>query len=229
MLEFALYVLCGRGGGAGEAVHSPAKVSDDIESWVDLVIELAIDVDEVLANGWIEFGGHPLSRRRSNRAEKTDGEFRIQTRSLHGGCRAPCPETSVDAAAIPERADLSKPKTPVKAQTPLSVHKEHDAFDDVDEFEDQNNATLNAARETLISKTSAIKLSRPGVGEQIVAAMEGLRDDSVETVIRSLRDVESCARSHHGQFKPYLPLIVPTLCSLVDDSIEFVAAHAFGR
>ena len=53
------------------------------------------------------------------------------------------------------------------------------------------------------------------------------RDDSVETVIRSLRDVESCARSHHGQFKPYLPLIVPTLCSLVDDSIEFVAAHAF--
>ena len=227
VLEFALYVLCGRGGGAGEAVHSPAKVSDDIESWVDLVIELACDVDEVLAKA----AGSNLAAIHSH----VDGAIvprRLMASSEYKRVRfMEAVERRVPKLASMLQPFLSvpspKPKTPVKAQTPLSVHKEHDAFDDVDEFEDQNNATLNAARETVISKTSAIKLSRPGVGEQIVAAMEGLRDDSVETVIRSLRDVESCARSHHGQFKPYLPLIVPTLCSLVDDSIEFVAAHAF--
>ena len=174
VLEFALYVLCGRGGGAGEAVHSPAKVSDDIESWVDLVIELAYDADEVLAKA----AGSNLAAIHSH----VDGAIvprRLMASSEYKRVRfMEAVERRVPKLASMLQPFLSVPppqaKDSVKAQTPLSVHKEHDAFDDVDEFEDQNNATLNAARETLISKTSAIKLSRPGVGEQIVAAMEGL-------------------------------------------------------
>ena len=227
VLEFALYVLCGRGGGAGEVVHSPAKVSADLESWVNLVIELACDADEVLAKA----SGSNLAAIHSH----VDGAIvprRLMASSEYKRVRF----MEAVERRVPKLASMlqpflsapsSKPETPVKAQTPVSLREAYNSLDDADEFEDQNITFLNAARETLVSKTSAMKLSRPSVGEQIVSAMEGLRDDSVETVVRSLRDVESCARSHHGQLKPYLPLIVPTLCSLVDDSIEFVAAHAF--
>lgn len=48
VLEFVLYVFFGCGGGVDEVVYMSASVFANLESWIDFVVELVCDVNELL-------------------------------------------------------------------------------------------------------------------------------------------------------------------------------------
>ena len=235
VLEFALYVLSGRGGGADEVVHTPASVSANLESWIDLVVELACDVNEPLAKA----AGSNLGAIHAH----VDGAVvprRLLASSEYKRVRfMEAVERRVPKLAEMLRPFLEAPPPPPPAPPPAPAPSPpvvtatmHDVgYDSLDEehgYEDQNMGSLNRSYETMRIEASAGKSRHAGVGERIVEAMEGLRDENIDTVVRSLRTIASSAEDCFAHFKPYMPLLVPTVCSAMDDENELVAAHAYG-
>lgn len=227
VLEFALYVLCGRGGGSEEVLHAPASVSEDLESWIDMAIELACDVDAPLAKA----AGSNLAAIHSH----VDGAVvprRLFTASEYKRVRF------MDAVErrVPKLADLIRPflerppSPPTKPATPVAPAT---GMDDDEEYEDQNVASLNRSYESMrIDHTPGKPSSTTttpvrGLGERIVAALEGLRDDDVDVVVDSLKTIASVVEADCEKFTPYLPLVVSQMCSSMDDINENIAAHAF--
>jgi CLIP-associating protein 1/2 len=226
VLEFALYVLCGRGGGSEEVLHAPASVSEDLESWIDMAIELACDVDASLAKA----AGSNLAAIHSH----VDGAVvprRLLAASEYKRVRF------MDAVErrVPKLADLIRPflerppSPPTKPATPVASAS---GMDDDEEYEDQNVASLNRSYESMRidstpGKPSSTTTPVRGLGERIVAALEGLRDDDVDVVVDSLKTIASVVEADCEKFTPYLPLVVSQMCSAMDDINENIAAHAF--
>lgn len=226
VLEFALYVLCGRGGGSEEVLHAPASVSEDLESWIDMTIELACDVDAPLAKA----AGSNLAAIHSH----VDGAVvprRLLAASEYKRVRF------MDAVErrVPKLADFIRPflerppSPPTKPATPVASAS---GMDDDAEYEDQNVASLNRSYESMRIDSTPDKPSTTttpvrGLGERIVAALEGLRDDDVDVVVDSLKTIASVVEADCEKFTPYLPLVVSQMCSAMDDINENIAAHAF--
>ena len=226
VLEFALYVLCGRGGGSEEVLHTPASVSEDLESWIDMTIEFACDVDAPLAKA----AASNLAAIHSH----VDGAVvprRLLAASEYKRVRF------MDAVErrVPKLADLIRPflerppSPPTKPATPVAAAS---GMDDDAEYEDQNVASLNRSYESMRidptpGKPSSTTTPVRGLGERIVAALEGLRDDDVDVVVDSLKTIASVVEADCEKFTPYLPLVVSQMCSAMDDINENIAAHAF--
>lgn len=226
VLEFALYVLCGRGGGSEEVLHAPASVSEDLESWIDMAIELACDVDASLAKA----AGSNLAAIHSH----VDGA--VVPRRLLAASEYKCVRF-MDAVErrVPKLADLIRPflerppSPPTKPATPVASAS---GMDDDEEYEDQNVASLNRSYESMRidstpGKPSSTTTPVRGLGERIVAALEGLRDDDVDVVVDSLKTIASVVEADCEKFTPYLPLVVSQMCSAMDDINENIAANAF--
>lgn len=226
VLEFALYVLCGRGGGSEEVLHAPASVSEDLESWIDMAIELACDVDASLAKA----AGSNLAAIHSH----VDGA--VVPRRLLAASEYKCVRF-MDAVErrVPKLADLIRPflerppSPPTKPATPVASAS---GMDDDEEYEDQNVASLNRSYESMRidstpGKPSSTTTPVRGLGERIVAALEGLRDDEVDVVVDSLKTIASVVEADCEKFTPYLPLVVSQMCSAMDDINENIAANAF--
>jgi CLIP-associating protein 1/2 len=225
VLEFALYVLCGRGGGSEEVLHAPASVSEDLESWIDMTVELACDVDAPLAKA----AGSNLAAIHSH----VDGAVvprRLLAASEYKRVRF------MDAVErrVPKLADIIRPfleRPPSPPTKPATPDASASGMDADEEYEDQNVASLNRSYDSMRidstpSKPSSTTPAR-GLGERIVAALEGLRDDDVDVVVDSLKTIASVVESDCEKFTPYLPLVVSQMCSAMDDINENIAAHAF--
>ena len=233
VLEFALYVLSGRGGGADEVVHTPASVSANLESWIDLVVELACDVNEPLAKAagsnlaaiHAHVDGAVVPRRLLASSEYKRIRF-MEAVERRVPKLAEMLRPFLEAPPPPPPPPPPAPSPPVVTATMRDVG--YDSLDEQHGYEDQNMGSLNRSYETMRIEASAGKSRKAGVGERIVEAMEGLRDENVDTVVRSLRTIASSAEDCFAHFKPYMPLLVPTVCSAMDDENELVAAHAYG-
>lgn len=227
VLEFALYVLSGRGGGANNVAYAPAKVSADLESWIDLVAELACDVDEAMAKA----AGANLAAIHAH----VDAAI-VPRRLLQGSEYKRVRFMEALGRRVPKFAGvlaplLEAPPSQPKVKTPITrTHSQagSDSLDSGDRYEDQNIATLNRSYETMSIESSPFeKRSVVGLGERVVAALEGMRDDNVDTVVRALRAVTDMVSKHREELRPYLNLLVPATCSAMDDINDLVAAHAF--
>jgi CLIP-associating protein 1/2 len=224
VLEFALYVLSGRGGGVDEVVHTPATVSADLESWIDLVIEFACDVNEPLAKA----AGSNLAAIHAH----VDGAI-VPRRLLATSEYTRVRFMEAIERRVPKLAEMLSPFLEAPPSPPSLAVKEttrdigYDSLDEQHGYEDQNTTSLNRSYENMRIEASAGKSRNVGVGERIVEAMEGLRDENIETVVHSLRTIASSAQDSFSHFKPYMPLLVPTVCSAMDDENDLIAAHAY--
>lgn len=227
VLEFALYVLSGRGGGANDVAYAPAKVSMDLEAWTDLVVELACDVDEAMAKA----AGANLAAIHAQvdaavipRRLLQSSEYK-RVRFMEALERRVPKFASVLAPLVESQPSPAKVKTPI-ARTHSQTRS--DSLDSEQRYEDQNIATLNRSYETMsIESPTMEKRHVAGFGERVVAALESMRDDNVDTVVRALRTVTVMVGEHREELRPYLKLLVPATCSAMDDTNDLVAAHAF--
>ena len=224
VLEFALYVLSGRGGGANEVSYPPAKVSPDLESWIDVVIELACDVDEAMAKA----AGSNLAAIYSH-VDNSVVTNRLMASSEFNRVRF----MEALERRVPKLARVLQPlleaaqPPPPTAKTPKFKAPNDAGCDSLDDdYADQNVTLLNRMYETM--KIEASPAKHRTFGERVVETLEGLRDENVDVVVRSLRDITALVMEDFEQLRPYLKLIVPAMCSTMDDRNELVAAHAFG-
>lgn len=157
--------------------------------------------------------------------EKPSSPPRVEPKVM----RTPAPLPRLVAASAKASIAISPPRLPPPTT-------DYDSLDDDDEFEDQNIASLNRSYETMYIEASASKpagkprtaedSNQGDIAQRVVEALEGMRNDHSEAIVKGLLAIASAASSDAEQFKMYLALASPRLCAALDDSRPIVAAYA---
>jgi len=242
VLEFALYVFCGRGGGSGEVAFNPASVTTTIEAWIDMVCDMVSDIDETMAKAaaanLAAIHSHvdgAVVPRRVNALYEYSARVRFMDAVERRAPKlAQALQSLVDLQEPPIRAEPKVTRTPHGA--PKSFNRVADDVDDDDferdGFENQNVASFmnGASYESMYVEATTTSTSpespNVGIGQRIVRALEDMRDDDEARVVRGLLAVARAASSDVKAFTPYLALVAPRACAALNDSRSIVAAHA---
>ena len=244
VLEFALYVFCGRGGGSGDVAFVPASVTTTIETWIDMVCDMVSDIDETMskaaAANLAAIHSHvdgAVVPRRVNALYEYSARVRFMDAVERRAPKlAQALQSLVDLEEPPIRAEPKVARTPHGAPKSFNgVAMDVDDDFERDGFEDQNIASLmnGASYESMYAEattpsTSPVVAESPnvGIGQRIVRALEDMRDDDEARVVRGLLAVARAASSDVEAFTPYLALVAPRACAALNDSRPIVAAHA---